>query len=779
MSSMRMPLVALVSLFIVGCPEDEDSLLPSSLENCSKVSLDVGERALPRFDGVDIVISVDDSLSMAQVEEKLSTAVYTLVSMLTRPLGPEADPSWKYPAADNVRVAVVSSDMGLQWGERFDDEGVKIGGNTGGNRTEIPGCGNDTGQNGAFLSITAESVELPSGVIPCEEGGGQCPEGFVCNIFVCEASTPTLAVGCPDGSVSFAEHTVFTGNGDFATEAACMVDIEAGSCRVEQQLESVMRGIESHASPLPEENFLVDSHLLAVVVVSDQEDCSIRDKGLFLIDGWTPRANDQQPVACNVSSENETYLFPANGADASRIADWHGIPIEDLPTYYSRLIAMKDGQAPAVLFSAIVGVPSESEGVSDNTCQDDGVGLASKGCLEHPEMQIRLTTVSSPDGDDIHEEFAPACVRKDESGNEVTRAVPGRRFVKVAEEFGPNGAVSSICNDDWGPAMGRFAEMIAERLATNSCYPYPLDWGPTPTADCPNCGVSSCELVVDFQRSGDQINDSSCPAALYAGLGEAEAEALRRRVSVEEVQADDGTVVQKIVSCPLPKVAAPLDCDLARVATDPKQDQVGWYYCETPEERFGDACDGMAEGCGGGCRYGVELTRGPRGIVSGQFIKTRCVFEEKLDDGECRLSEESRFGERCEQPGFPEDPERYMRREKGLAQLSFQKGCDCLSYALAIRDENQVIVDHFCTSPCTDGCPSGYECETLFANADDRPEGVSSHYCVPSCVVHGCPQVRHTPDEEQERQVCVPEGEGIAWGCRWPEAREVPVDGGS
>ena len=74
------------------------------------------EQTASDFDGVDIVVVVDNSGSMAAEQSILSTGFYTLVNSLTRPLGPEIDPSWVFPPVDDMRVAIVTSDMGLQWG---------------------------------------------------------------------------------------------------------------------------------------------------------------------------------------------------------------------------------------------------------------------------------------------------------------------------------------------------------------------------------------------------------------------------------------------------------------------------------------------------------------------------------------------------------------------------------------------------------------------------------------------------------------------------------------
>jgi hypothetical protein len=65
---------------------------------------------------------------------------------------------------------------------------------------------------------------------------------------------------------------------------------------------------------------------------------------------------------------------------------------------------------------------------------------------------------------DTYIHFAPACERTNIAGQLVTSARPGRRYVKVAQEFGCASYVYSICNEDWSEAMTEIARLIATCL---------------------------------------------------------------------------------------------------------------------------------------------------------------------------------------------------------------------------------------------------------------------------------------------------------------------------
>ena len=106
-----------------------------------------------------------------------------------------------------------------------------------------------------------------------------------------------------------------------------------------------------------------------------------------------------------------------------------------------------------MVFAAIVGVPKGD----DSPCE--GLGDEIGDCLDHSAMDYEPAEFEK-DGSP-YTNFKPACER--ESGGEVvTSARPGRRYVKVAEDFGCLGYVYSICNEDWSTAMTEIARLIAQ-----------------------------------------------------------------------------------------------------------------------------------------------------------------------------------------------------------------------------------------------------------------------------------------------------------------------------
>jgi hypothetical protein len=372
------------------------------------------------FDGVDILVVVDNSASMVEEQQILATGFFTLINQLVVPTE-----NWDYEAATGVRVAIVSSDMGLQYGD--DGEVPEF-------EKDVDTCPNSRlkGDNGAFETETPDSVVLDSNRIQCDPDGGQCPDDdWSCAEHYCEApeGRSQAEVDCtevPEDS----KWAYSTPSGELAKTVACMAQLGNQGCGVEQQLKAGVAALsrEDQAS------FVRDNNLLAVIVISDEEDCSIMNGDLFESDEW----EDSQNTACNYPEENErSFLY-------------------DVGHFRKQLVEIKDGKEYAVLFAAIVGVPNGD----DSPCE--GKGDEIPDCLSDDRMQFEVKTFS--EGKYEYEHFKPACERT-VGDTVVTSARPGRRYVKLAQRFGCLGYVYSICNDDWSDAMREIAATIAECIA--------------------------------------------------------------------------------------------------------------------------------------------------------------------------------------------------------------------------------------------------------------------------------------------------------------------------
>jgi hypothetical protein len=488
------------------------------------------------FEGVDLLVVVDNSASMSEEQQVLATAFFPLINALVDPL-----PGWPFPAVDDMRVAMVSSDMGLSWGGNPYEPGDGWPGDT------PYGC-SSIGDNGEFETyVSGKAINLMHATIPCDESASQCPTGWSCEEIGGENDVGTCwAPGgdgtsqtCPDMSASWLETPLGlpedpVPNAELAFQVSCLSVLGTSGCGFEQQLQAAAVALHEESQT----EFVRDGALLAVIQVSDEEDCSIESNGLFSVPEIQNLADGKVNVAC---AKHPQYLYEPGD-------------------FYDAILQAKNGVPGSAVFAAIVGVPI------DDACQ--GGGHEIPDCLDHPDMD--LTEVQENDATFIE----PACLRY--AGDQlVTKGRPGRRFVELAQSFGPGGYVFSICNEDWLPAAEDVAELIATRLE-GSCFPEQLPWD----ADQQ---VSSCHLFVQYSGA------IACP--------------------VPTDPAADPILEGTELWCPLPRIPAPLACDEVEASGF----GAGWYYCENTVTDDDDPC-----------QYNPQTTTAAQELIQGRQAEIRC-----------------------------------------------------------------------------------------------------------------------------------------------------------
>lgn len=636
----RVSLIALVSMLAFAvCSINCMDRAPAPI--CpvpTQVNLDKNKAS--GFEGVDLLVVVDNSGSMEQEQKILATGFFTLINSLVKPI---TGKDWPYPEVENMRVAIVSSDLGLQYGPNRSVEGFPYG-------HQITSCteaGTERGDDGRFQTKMDGTVPIASGQIKCGGSGEQCPNGWTCGGGTCDSpSGSEESINCPAliSGDTWAETMATATNDSLAAQVACMAKLGTQGCGVEQQMEAAVRALSRNET---QSSFMKEDHLLAILIVSDEEDCSIAEKGLFETKEWasgtTYDPNDASKgllnTACNLPAANENFLF-----ETSR--------------YWTEFVKLKDNKAQGVVFAAVVGVPTDDDAGGDSPCQGTGEFLA--GCLNHDSMKLEVGVFTTESGTP-YRHFKPACERFEGSEN-VTSARPGRRYVEVAQSFSANGYVYSICNADWSPAMKDIAAVIAENIG-KQCYTDRLEWTLIPDAQIPDkykgactagaCGVAKCDVVVAFDYPIEDEN-LGCPASF--GLTAED----QGRLITEKLENNDGKVYAERVHCPLPKLPSPLDCTQAMQQYG-STSEMGWFYCENQKENFNETCSdkydndgdgnvdcsdsecvtctvcgGTGVGCEESCKYGVELTTASKNIARGKLVSVQCIQEFSFEDENCQ-----------------------------------------------------------------------------------------------------------------------------------------------
>lgn len=303
---------------------------------------------------VDLLFVIDDSGSMFEEQDSLRREIPLLVEGLANPpLDDAGRPQWN--PVESLRIAIVTTNVGTRG---FRAEPRRVG---------MCAANDYWGDAGALV---VDGSCSPDTVHTWSSESGESPA-------------------------------------DFADRIGCIADVGTDGCGLEQPLAATMLALE--ADP----DFPRDDALLAIVVLSDEEDCSLADPAGFFSGTETGPSLNQR---CVVHPE---YLDPIDGV-------------------LSTIIAGRDPRN--VIFAALVGLPEE---LGDATFQE---------MLDHPRMAYQLTTEN-----DLG--MRPAC---ESIGGE---AAPGRRYVELASRL-EGSLVRSICAESFQPAIAELTRRIGGRVSS-------------------------------------------------------------------------------------------------------------------------------------------------------------------------------------------------------------------------------------------------------------------------------------------------------------------------
>ena len=266
---------------------------------------------------------------------------------------------------------------------------------------------------------------------------------------------------------------------DPATESGTVL-VGVNGCGYERGLAAMRRAL---SPPLidepdgPNRGFLRDNATLAVILVSDEEDCcEVGD-----VCEETGAGGKICYYAAKEVGPGGTFSHP----DDPLSTPYH-LTRED--EYYKFLMDLKGNRPGMVKFVAIVGVRDVDD--------------------------LNSTTIEYIDESNVNSDYEAACTTT--PCDSYCEAWPGTRYIRLAQKFGigDNGLVDTLCQEDFSDAMTRIGEFVScprEFLLTESS----LDSGlanilingePVPRYSC-----SAEEVTPDIQEcTGPE--DASCPA---------------------------------------------------------------------------------------------------------------------------------------------------------------------------------------------------------------------------------------------------------------------------
>lgn len=269
---------------------------------------------------VDLLVVIDNTTGSGQEEPILAAGLYGFASALLDP-----PPSSTYPAVDDLRVAAITTNMGLSAdGESMDDYWPDA----------VPSScssSNGLGDNGRFQDISTASVEFPDGGV----------------------------LDCPALGTAWAETSADSPNADLPAQAACLAMQGTDGCGWDQQLQSAATALTRE----DQTGFIRNEAVLAIVVAANEDDCSLENgPGMFAEEEVADMSLGKVNLACG---NHEDHLFT--------------------PEYFYETFAAARGRSDALAFVGIVGVPYAGQ-TGAAACQ--GYGDEIGECNAQEEMQL-------------------------------------------------------------------------------------------------------------------------------------------------------------------------------------------------------------------------------------------------------------------------------------------------------------------------------------------------------------------------------------------------------
>ncbi|MBX7193411.1 MAG: hypothetical protein K1X94_15255 [Sandaracinaceae bacterium] len=378
--------------------------------------------AVHYVDSVDLLFVIDDSGSMDEEQRSLERELPRLVSVLASG-DRDGDGAEDFRPVRSLHVGVVSTDLGA---------GVAT-------PHTLGACVHGSGDDGRLRRTDAVCSGLPAdGVFDFARGDDL---GAFVSTVQCGASLGTDGCGLEQPleaaleAISPADATGWTAAG---YDAPRFLDPDTG-----------LRSRAGHAEGA-NAGFVRDDSVLAVVVVTDEEDCSASDTAIF---------GDDAATAARFGGDVQLRC--------TRLADPGAGVLHAVDRYVRGLVGLRR-EPGLVVFSAIAGIPHDlvASAATERGFDFDAI-------LGDPRMGYEETGERA-------NFLRDACTSPSGSAD------PARRVIETARGLANEGAgvsLASICDEDFGPAIDGVIARIADAL-NGACLPRDLNPDAEGRVDC-------------------------------------------------------------------------------------------------------------------------------------------------------------------------------------------------------------------------------------------------------------------------------------------------------
>ena len=366
---------------------------------------------------VDILFMIDNSRSMLPLQQKLLTNFPIFMQTLQNlPMG-----------LPNVHIAVVSSDMGA-----------------GANSVEL--CNNDQGLFQSVARGTCTATMLNPG------------EHFISNV---------------NGQANYM--------GPIENVFSCIAALGQDGCGFEAQLKSVVRALgadnldgNGDPQPPPENaNFLRPTAFLAIILITNEDDCSVPDDSQLFISG-----------------QGHQFVSDPEGPLTSYRCNEFGHLCNGMPPPRTMAATFGPGECvPAEEMGALIPVHIFADQVKAVKKLPNHILVAAIAGFPDP-YAVTLTPPLIAQDPAMWPAIAHSCMQ-----NSGEYADPGVRLATFVNDFGANGLYLTICAPSFAPALQGIADAIGKNLGPSCITGQPKDKvsaamgkaftaGGEPTKDC-------------------------------------------------------------------------------------------------------------------------------------------------------------------------------------------------------------------------------------------------------------------------------------------------------
>ncbi len=225
--------------------------------------------------------------------------------------------------------------------------------------------------------------------------------------------------------------------GTISESFSCIAELGTNGCRFGQPLEAMFRAL-NNSNPVRNDGFIRSDANLAIIIVTDQDDCSVEDLSMFNSDTRLDNADSQ----LGYFSEFRCFEFgvvcdpdsPRTTGERQNCEPRTSSPyMHDIGKYSSFLRSLK--QLPLQITVASIVGPSSN-------------------------LRVVLDSSSKPT-------LAPSCCAGQDCDSKLERYTrPAVRIDSFLSEFQPRATATSLCSDDWRDSLRQIARSAAQSLGT-------------------------------------------------------------------------------------------------------------------------------------------------------------------------------------------------------------------------------------------------------------------------------------------------------------------------